>query len=401
MKNHLIIDSKDRCCGCSACFNICPSKAITMREDLLGFEYPYIDNSICIGCSKCVDVCTFSVPHSHENNSEPTIYAAFAKDSNVLIRSSSGGVFSIIASEIIATGGFVYGAAWDENNNLSHICIETKDGVALLNGSKYVQSKIGSTFAEIEKQLKEGIKVCFSGTPCQVNGLKSYLGKDYPGLITVDIVCHGVPSQKMLTDDLNSLFENAEISCLQFRDKKYGWGTSGSVKQNGTLEKYNALTSPFYFYFLNGELYRDSCYNCRFPSEKRQGDITLGDYWGVTAQDMRDLGIFEPNQGLSCVLVNTNKGKVLFESFERYLQFKTITINDAQRRNGQLVHSSIKPLGHDQLINDYINEGWQAIINHYHKEYKKRLWFLFKSAIPKEFKTKLKSIYSLVKRERQ
>ena len=279
MKDYIKIENEKDCCGCGACANICPVNAITMKENEIGFIYPIVDEALCIGCGQCKKVCVFS-DKSVGANVDPLVYAAASKNREVLSESSSGGIFTELAQAVIDKGGAVFGAAWTEDFSLNHICVDNKDDLKHLRGSKYVQSSTEDTFTKTEELLKSGRYVCYSGTPCQIAGLKAFLKKDYDKLLTIDIICHGVPSVKMLKDDLSYLSgkKKIKIENVKFRDKEYGWGVTGSLANGKSKVKYDALNSPYYFYFLNGEVYRDSCYNCRFASEERQGDITLGDY---------------------------------------------------------------------------------------------------------------------------
>jgi coenzyme F420-reducing hydrogenase beta subunit len=264
----------------------------------------------------------------------PEVYAAALKDGEVLENSSSGGVFTAFANAVLDKGGAVFGAAWSDDLTLNHICAQSREGLARLRGSKYVQSSTGDCYKQAKDILSDGRYVLYCGTPCQIAGLKAFLGRDYDNLLTADIICHGVPSMKMLRDDLKAVSGDkfSEIKDVRFRDKSKGWAVKGSITTAGGQIKYDAGTSPYYFFFLKGGIYRESCYNCRFPSENRQGDITLGDYWGVPLDLVAKMGGVNPDKGISCVLVNTQKGREWFEAVNASLNFAPSSRADAEKR---------------------------------------------------------------------
>ena len=395
MENHIVIDNLKDCCGCAACLNICPKDAISMIEDKAGFIYPKVDTDLCVDCGMCKRVCAFNKRNSGETE-EPQVYAAVINDRSTLEKSSSGGVFSALANTVLGEGGVVFGAAWGKDFSLSHIAAKTPEEFEKLRGSKYVQSNIGTTFREVKSHLDAGKSVCYSGTPCQISGLKSYLGKDYENLFTIDIICHGVPSLKMLKDDLKFVSGKSpdELTNVKFRDKSYGWGTKGSLTADDKKIKYNAGTSPYYFYFLKGEVYRESCYNCRFPSEKRQGDITLGDYWGIKTDLLKKLGDINPDLGVSCVLVNTEKGKNWLNSAKNSLSLTVSDRKSVERRNGQLTKPSIPLPEHKDLLEGYKENGFSAFKNGYKKHTKDHIIRGVKNLIPSKIKRKINDFLS-------
>ena len=230
-----LFENKKDCCACGACLNICPKEAISLKQDEYGFLYPEIDEYLCIRCELCKKVCAFQ--NVEEDNVPISTFAAISKNRNQAKNSASGGIFAAIAQYVINNNGIVYGAAFDDSWNVKHIGIEHIEDLIKLQGSKYTQSNTDTTFIEVKKMLALGKQVLYSGTPCQIAGLKKYLGKDYTNLITIDIICHGVPSNKMFKDYLSYLEakNNAKIQNFKFRDKKTGWGINGSVvflKQN-------------------------------------------------------------------------------------------------------------------------------------------------------------------------
>lgn len=395
MKDFIKIERSKDCCGCAACVNVCAKNAITMKEDEAGFIYPCVDESLCVKCGRCADVCVFTEKAKGANGS-PSVYAAVTADKDTLTQSSSGGIFTELASAVIDKGGAVFGAAWTDDLCVAHICVENKSDFKKLRGSKYVQSSTGDTFRQVKSLLKDGRYVCYSGTPCQIAGLKAFIGEDNEKLLTVDIVCHGVPSMKMLRDDLSYVAggEISGISDIRFRDKSFGWGTKGSFLSGGSKIKYNAGTSPYYFYFLKGEVYRESCYNCRFPSENRQGDITLGDYWGIRQQLIAQMGGVDADMGISCVLINTGKGKKWFEEIKSGLSVAASDRPSVEKRNKQLTSASVPLPEHKELLEGYIGSGYSAFTNGYKKHLKDHIVRTAKNLLPSKFKRKLNDILS-------
>ena len=395
MNRHISINSKKQCCGCGACLNICPKNAIKMLPDEAGFIFPEVDSSLCVECGACVKVCAFE-NKGEGANGEPEVFAAVIRDKEILEQSSSGGIFTALATAVLEKGGAVFGAAWTENFSLRHIRIDSKEDLIKLRGSKYVQSDTDDSFRQVKELLKQGKYVCFSGTPCQVSGLKSYLGYDDEKLLCIDIICHGVPSIKMLHDDLDNLTggQKNTVKNISFRDKSYGWGVKGSVSTNEKKLKYNAGSSPYYFYFLKGEVYRESCYNCRYPSEGRQGDITLGDYWGIRGEVIKKLGKINPDKGISAVLLNSEKGKKWFKEAESNLIFTKSDRSAVEKRNKQLNAASSPLPEHETLLSGYKNTGYSAFTDGYKKHTKDHIVRGVKNMIPSPVKRKINDILS-------
>lgn len=396
MKNFIQIEHPKDCCGCGACVNSCPKGAIQMKEDEAGFIFPVVDESLCVSCGKCTQVCVFNEHLVGAATDEPEVYAAAAKDSAVLEHSSSGGVFTALSNAVLDKGGAVFGAAWADDMTLCHICVENKNDLNKLRGSKYVQSQTGDCYKTAKQILQENRPVLYCGTPCQISGLKAFLGKEYDNLLTADLVCHGVPSMKMLRDDLKAVAGDkyADIKDICFRDKTKGWAVKGSITTSDKQIKYDAGTSPYYFFFLKGGVYRESCYNCRFPSENRQGDITLGDYWGIPLDLVSKLGNVNPDKGISCVLVNTEKGKKWFELVSDSLNFALSSRKDAEKRNKQLVGCSVHLPEHNELLDGYIKNGYISYQNAYKKHTKDHIVRGIKNMLPSKLKRKINDIFS-------
>lgn len=314
-KNILCRVKSQDCCGCGACANKCPVKAISMRENEEGFLAPAIDENLCTDCGLCARACP-ALNVRYENTTEPECYAAMAED-EIRMKSSSGGIFSLLAEHIIDKGGYVCGAAFNKDWSVSHIIIDNKQDLAKLRGSKYVQSDTENCYRETKKLLDAGKEVLFSGCPCQIAGLYSFLGKKYEKLFTVDILCHGTPSPGIWKKYLRETFPHQKIIGINFRNKeKIGWSCSHCTF---SLKDGNEIVSDDYTkMFHNTALMRPSCENCKHSKLPRPADITLGDWWGIDKyqSDIND------NQGLSFVLLNNDKGKKIFNALNLPLKQK-------------------------------------------------------------------------------
>ena len=306
----IVLAAPDVCTGCGACANICPYQALSMQEGKYGFVEPQINATLCVACRKCESVCP--VLHPPLGNSIDLMCYAVWAEPKVRDSSSSGGVFSVLAEHILQQGGVVFGAALDEKLCLRHVSVQTIGNLEALRGSKYVQSDIGDAYREAECFLREGRKVLFSGCPCHIAALRSYLAKENEGLITVDMLCHGVPSQKMLRDYLAEHFDVEKIKNISFRNKAHGWvcNTLTVLYKDGSQEVIPYEKSVYEQVFHTNVSMRESCYDCPFCGEARQGDITLGDFWGIEGfqADWND------SRGTSLVFVNTPTGQRLFDA---------------------------------------------------------------------------------------
>lgn len=333
-----IVD-KSKCSGCSACYNICPKGCIEMKEDSEGFLYPVVDESLCVDCKKCVAVCP--ILKTYSGSSLGKAYACINKDEDIRMQSSSGGIFTLLAEHIIDRGGVVFGAAFDERFNVVHTEIKDKSELYRLRGSKYVQSTIGKSYQKVKKYLEEEKLVLFSGTPCQISGLNSYLGMKYVGLITVDIVCHGVPSPMVWRRYLEyrENFACASTRRTNFRHKKYGWNSFSVLLEYSNSTEYEQIFSKDLFMrgFLANLSLRLSCYNCHFKSVKRESDVTIADFWGIEKVKPE---LFD-NKGTSLVLINTQRGVKLFDYISDKMLFKEVNVTEALKYNSA-AYKSVK-----------------------------------------------------------
>lgn len=377
-----IID-KHNCCGCLSCVERCPHQCISMKTDEEGFSYPVVDQQLCVHCDVCDSVCP--VINQGEVILPIKIFASKNKDKNVLLKSSSGGVFSVIAERIIEKGGVVFGACFDEKWNVVTKYTETKEGLEAFKGSKYVQCNVGNTFSEAEQFLKVGRSVLYSGTPCQIAGLNKFLRKEYDNLITISIICHGAPSPGVWKKYLKTISEKMvpknkvcftsskpefEITSINFRDKKNGWkeygfSVIGKIGQSEVYrEECEIENSILYEYhqrnvyfrgFLHNLYLRPSCYKCPARKGKSGADIQLGDYWGV----LRRTPEFYDPLGVSLVLLYTNKGYELFKELD--LLSCRVNYDDVLDCNENVEIDEVEPSNRRDFFDDFNLYGFKAV----------------------------------------
>lgn len=310
-----------KCCGCSACEQICARHAITMKYDQDGFIYPDVDKEICTNCNICDNVCPILNSDKVKNDQKQDAYVAINNNKNVLSKSSSGGVFSVIAEYVLSQGGVVCGAAFNEDLKVCHCIVDNVEYLDKLRGSKYIFSENNGCYKAVRDFLKKGRWVYFTGTGCQVAGLKSFLNREYENLITSDILCHGTPSYKMFRAFIDKYEHDNNVKTISynFRDKTIcGWSCSSSsyVKNNVTGKiqyiPYHDVFEGYFNAFISGSINRESCYLCEFTTDNRTGDITLADYWGVEKYHPEIATL----DGVSFVLVNNTKGRVLWNKIK-------------------------------------------------------------------------------------
>ena len=390
----LSVDNIKNCCGCWACSQICPQKCISFQEDEEGFLYPFVNQENCINCGLCEKVCP--AINRNEPRTPLKVYASKNPDDTIRLQSSSGGVFTMLAEKIIDEGGVVFGVKWNEKWEAVHGYVETKDGLAAFRGSKYLQSKVGSAYSDVKLFLKDGRLVLFCGTPCQVAGLRLYLGKEYENLFTIDFICHGVPSPGVfrwyLQEELNKyapsafkhtdshrlihflpkadfiLPEGYEIKDIRFRDKKKGWKKYGfaldliRVTAEGEKKKIKYQNQHTFLKGMNYYL-RKSCYECVHRSLRSGSDITLADFWGIQTLFPN----YDDDKGVSAVIVNSEKGVMLTD----VLKNCSIETNfaDLLSRNGSLEHSPVLVKEKRQYIyNENLNKSLKERVDEVTKE---------------------------------
>lgn len=278
------IVSRDKCCGCEACVQICPTGCISLKEDGEGFLFPQVDVKKCINCSKCDSVC----PILNKIDAQPvsTCYAYRTKNEELLKRTSSGGFFSYAAEKVLANRGVVFGAAFNDRNEVEHQFIESIEDLDRLRRSKYVQSRIGTSFIDCKRFLHDGRQVLFCGTPCQIKALNLFLGKKYENLVTIDFVCHGVPSPGIFRSYLNELsdvkgYPLSELHNINFRDKGLGFAYSFSFSFSSAFFRENPKENIFLKGFLSDIFLRRSCYNCEAKGFTSGADYTMCDFWTI------------------------------------------------------------------------------------------------------------------------
>lgn len=302
--------SKDKCSGCSACYNACKFGALSMEIDETGFWFPHIDKVSCVECGACTRACP-SLDLPIYKSEFPRAYIAQNTDDEIRKQSTSGGAFTAIAKQVIDNGGVVFGAAIDKEYRVSHICVDKENDLARFRSSKYVQSLIGDSFKEAKRVLSEGRQVCFSGTPCQIYGLKKYLGRNYNNLLTVDVMCRAVPSPKILEKYLEYQKERfPQFDRIVFRDKGRGYSYSGIAIYKGekVLYRGGSESDPWLRLFLGGYCNREICHECPFQTGVRASDITLWDCWGT----QNYVPEWDDNKGTTNVITWSSQGdKVL------------------------------------------------------------------------------------------
>lgn len=331
MKTNKNISIINNCCGCFSCKEICPKKCIEISEDNLGHQIPTVVNENCINCGLCISVC----PAYNESNftSSIDIVAACKKDLNERRKSSSGGIAAAISEFFIQNNGVVYGCSFIKEFSFKHIRCTSLEDIDKLRGSKYVQSDISEVYKQIKQDLKSNKKVLFIGTPCQVDGVIKHFKGKFSNLYTIDLICHGVPSLKLLKDSLpTNLINNSEIETFKFRNNN-----TFQIEVYSRNKKIytRPLCKDLYLKgFFTSLFYRKSCYSCKYAKPERISDITIGDFWGI--QNIPNN--INPEEGISLCLINTRKGQNIINELNNIIIIKHSTISEAINGNKQLRH---------------------------------------------------------------
>ena len=370
------IFSKSTCCGCGACVHACPANAISYDKDEFGFIIPKVNHEKCISCGKCVRCCPYqSADEQHKIEFTPVAYAALNVDPEIVKNSSSGGVFYSLAKRVIERQGVVFGAAMDDSFKVRHIFVESLLDLKKIQKSKYVQSFLGETYAKVKSFLKDDRYVLFSGTPCQIAGLNSFLqNRKYDNLLTVEVVCHGVPNQDLFDDYLK--FLESKVGKIQeyiFRYKsKPGNGMKWYSSYRTEKKRFvrNWPEDSYNYYYMKSLIYRDSCYTCKFASSKRNADITLCDYWHWTNLHKSD---FKYSSSVSGIVVNSAKGMQTVKDISSNLQLIKSDFNYLASHNSCLVQPCGIKEDRTPLLLKWKQEGFASIDNAFNKKYGKQI----------------------------
>lgn len=340
MTNSVSGITENNCCGCGSCVQSCPKYCISMQENERGFLLPTVDKSLCVNCGLCVSSCPEK--EQPEFYSVKKAFAAVAKDMPLLKKSTSGGVFGLLSLAVLKQGGVVYGCAWGDNFKAEHIRIDSAEDLHLIQQSKYLQSDTGKTFAFVKKDLLNDIKVLYSGTACQIAGLRKFLKKNYNNLITLEVACHGVPSPGLFRKYIEWIEQNTgkKVSDYQFRNKekhRKGEHYKYCVTFDDESKKYGfSWEDAYYGSFLKGRTLRRTCYNCKYKNNERVADVMLSDYWGIE----REHKDFPAQNGASAVVLCSDSAMDLFNSIKDALIFKETTFEQIIKHNHSLVQSS-------------------------------------------------------------
>lgn len=401
---------KENCCGCNACVQRCPQQCISMHEDIEGFLYPQVDQSKCINCNLCNKVCP--VLNQGDPRQPLQVKAAKNPDKQIRIASSSGGIFTLLAEQILQIHGVVFGARFNDNWEIVHDFTETKDGLEAFRGSKYSQSKIGTAYQQVEFFLKGSRTVLFSGTPCQIAGLRHFLLKEYPNLLTVEVICHGVPSPALWRRYLKTIVNKTvtplpdvihplkqTITSISFRDKESGWNKFSIVikglglNKNGKQISNKILLSEtedknsYMQGFIHDLYLRPSCYACPSKSLKSGSDLSIADFWGVGYYCTK----MDDDLGVSAVLINTQKGLDFWTTLKVDSQETTYT--SVLRGNTAICNSCKCPPLRASFFEQIESTPFDEVVRkHIHISYRDRLKILIKMIL------RNKRLFTLIKK---
>ncbi len=368
------IKEKEKCCGCSACASICPKNCIEMKEDNEGFLYPCVDKKSCVECDLCEKVCPILNYKKTDKNHNQSAFIVQNKDKEVCRQSTAGGAFSAIGEYVIDQGGIVFGVELQDDYFVRHIGVSDKEKLVKFRNSKYVQSYIGNSYKEVKEYLNSGRLVCFSGTPCQIEGLLTYLGGKPENLVLVDVVCRAVPSPGVWRKYINMISEKlGGIKSVRFRDKTLGYqySTMELRDKNNRIYRGGSESHPWLRMFLSGMIIRPSCTECPFRAPYRKSDFTIWDCFNIHNIDKS----FNENTGTTRMLIHTDKGKRIFENIKDNFKYKNIDVEVAIKNVKEMVFSPEFNVKRKEFFKDYENIPMDELINKY---------------FPNTFKVKLK-----------
>ena len=371
MNNILTSFDSEKCCGCGSCIQTCPTHALSYANDSYGFIVPRIEESKCVNCGKCIRSCPYNNLASY--NAKPMVYAAVSLNDELQLKSSSGGIMGEMAISVLREGGVVFGCEMTDDFSVRHTYVSTFDELPRIQRSKYLQSYQGQSYAQVKKFLADGRKVLYTGTPCIIAGLKSYLGKmaGHDNLITIDVVCHGVPSQAFFNDYLSFLSRQMKkpIQTYTFRAKRkirngMEWNVAYATL-HGKQTFRNWPEDSYNYYYMKGATYRDSCYKCPFASSVRYSDVTLCDYWHWEESSLH----FNKDDSVSGIVLNTAKGAELFENIKGRIRFEQSTFEDLSLHNSCLRTPTPQHPQREYLLDLWKKEGYGQLDKYFRKKY--------------------------------
>lgn len=362
----------EQCTGCMACFSVCPHHAVEMKANEEGFLYPVIDNKLCISCGLCIRTCPTNNPP--ELYAPLNVYSGWSKNEEIRMESSSGGAFTEIARQILQKKGVVFGVRMDEKFHAVHCFVENIEELSSIRGSKYIQSNIKDSYIRVKTFLKEGRWVLFSGTPCQIAGLNNFLKRKYENLVTVDLICHGIPSPLIWDNYLQYQKEKLKINNftdIKFRCKRISWffysiSLSGQTKKDMQNVKYYGEYNkdPFIRGFLRDWFLRPSCYSCQFSTNYRCSDFTIADWW-FYHPDKGESWDFE-KKGVSLILCNTTYSQQLFKNrIAENMIYKVRDLDEACKINPNLIRPTPKPVKRNEFWFDYKKMDFEELVKKY------------------------------------
>ena len=391
MIQDLGLPSSDNCCGCGACIDSCPVNALTFKEDEFGFIMPSVDSELCIKCKKCSKVC----PSINQQQllTPIKVYAATSTDNELSMKSSSGGIFATIAKHVLNQGGIVFGTAFDDEFNARVIAVEKLNDLHKLQGSKYVQSNMNGAYKKIEEELKSDRPVLFCGTGCQVAGVRNYLKKDYDNLILIDLVCHGVPNNKMFKDYI-ALIEKKhkkKVVVYSFRDKQQGQDEKGKIIfDNGFEKKVPSYKSSYYGYFLDNTILRKSCHSCKYATQNRCGDLTLCDFWGAGEEIPQFVDHVSKQSlcGVSAIMVNNSKGSNIIDNLNCLLLMQEVEYMSVFKHNQNLLGPTKLTDERKTVLDNYAKNDYSSIDKLYRRTHGTKIFLkdIF-NFLPKKLKS--------------
>jgi NAD-dependent dihydropyrimidine dehydrogenase PreA subunit len=388
----------DICTGCAACYNACPSDCIRMDMEQEGFLHPVVDQECCDDCGACTEVCPALHPKIPDNSRTPEVYACWHKDEAIRYKSSSGGAFSAFASEVIDAGGVVFGAAYDEKMKVRHFGVMNTADLRRLRGSKYVQSDVGKVYTEIKDLLQQNKRVLFSGTPCQVAGLKAFLGNKDNGLFLCDMLCHGVPSPGFFRKYVAYLEKRfgGKIVSINMRHKKQGWHLASTVVYFGDGRELamSNYFNAYLFAFNNRFSLRTACYTCPYTTIDREGDITMADFWGIGEYASFS---HDTRNGLSLILLNSDRGRNMFHKSSLCLNAERRTVEEAKYKRSKLSHPSPSLGDRKAFFSDYQTMSFDELTRRHLVD--KGFKGLVKSVVPRKLIFHLRKAATTVKEE--